>query len=556
MRRWKHWRRWLFRIHGWVGLTVGLLLFIICLSGTFAVFSNEIDWLAQPSHHVEGRDQPYDWEAMYSNVREAHPDLDILIMQAPRSEGFPGVVAGYPPGSMYTILHMDPYTGEILDQKTNWTVQRFFRGFHRKFFGANLGSPISGLLWATGLGLFLLVSVVTGLLSYKKWWQYFFRLRFDRGWRVFVGDFHKVLGLWCLVISIVIGLTGAWYLLEELEWENSPEFNVPAVTVPDESAPMVDFNEAVKKARAEFKSFEPKRFYPPRNGNPIRIGGHVSGQAWNFFLRPRANRVYVDPVSGEVVKTIRANDHGFWYWIKHAADPLHFGYWGGFITKVIWFVAGLGISLGILTGTIIWYRRRMRQSKSSNQVIVWLYRFGVIFAVLLMIDTAIQGYEQARSRMNLSYNPPVKLSETSMKETEGYLYGIDENDNQKIDHLVYQSRDLYTVLSSIAVPLTLKSDQTTFHTKLELSGYSRLSGRLEPEVPVESMSGSTLIDGDNNRITTISFDNVDQVIENLEHGIHPGHIPVPYYVWGVIGFFVLCVLTAFWFWGRWILLSP
>ena len=41
-------KKLLFMIHGWLGLSLGLPLFVICLSGSFAVVSHEIDWLARP----------------------------------------------------------------------------------------------------------------------------------------------------------------------------------------------------------------------------------------------------------------------------------------------------------------------------------------------------------------------------------------------------------------------------------------------------------------------------------------------------------------------------
>lgn len=59
-----NWRKILFRLHGWLGLNIGLLLFVVCFSGSFATLSHEMDWLLNPAVRAETRDAPYDWTAM------------------------------------------------------------------------------------------------------------------------------------------------------------------------------------------------------------------------------------------------------------------------------------------------------------------------------------------------------------------------------------------------------------------------------------------------------------------------------------------------------------
>jgi uncharacterized iron-regulated membrane protein len=44
-----HIRKALFHLHGWFGVNLGLLLFIVCFSGTVATLSDEIDWFFNPA---------------------------------------------------------------------------------------------------------------------------------------------------------------------------------------------------------------------------------------------------------------------------------------------------------------------------------------------------------------------------------------------------------------------------------------------------------------------------------------------------------------------------
>jgi len=91
-RRKANWRKTVFRLHGWIGLNTGLLLFVICLSGTFATLSHEIDWMIDSRQRV---DPPpgveagaYDWTAMAESIERAFPDSRNLGIYAPGASGF------------------------------------------------------------------------------------------------------------------------------------------------------------------------------------------------------------------------------------------------------------------------------------------------------------------------------------------------------------------------------------------------------------------------------------------------------------------------------------
>jgi uncharacterized iron-regulated membrane protein len=68
------------------------------------------------------------------------------------------------------------------------------------------------------------------------------------------------------------------------------------------------------------------------------------------LVRQRANRVYINPYNYKIEHIQSAAKSSTIMWINDIVDPLHFGYWGGITTKIIWFIFGLMISILILSG--------------------------------------------------------------------------------------------------------------------------------------------------------------------------------------------------------------
>lgn len=369
-RRTFNWRKTLFRLHGWIGLNTGLLLFVICLSGTFATLSHEIDWLLDARHRVEqppvGGNAEYDWTAMVETVDHAYPDARNLGVYAPGASGF----AAYGPGSSAVVyaalpsgetrkIYLNPYTGELRGDTSSFNTQRFFRTFHRRFFDGS-----RGIFLVTLWGFFLLIAVVSGFAFYRGWMKQLLTLRLSSGPRLRWSDLHKTIGIWGLIFGLIIALTGIFYFVEVLfqgagDYEKllpPPLDQVDAESLAD-FGPQPQLFPAGAYIAAAQRAYPDLRVYGLRMTHDPETAVYVDGQAGNVLTRNRANKVHLHPFTSEVIDIQKTEDLGAASFITDAADPLHFGYFGGVWTKVLWFVLGLLLSFSVLSGTYLWVVR-------------------------------------------------------------------------------------------------------------------------------------------------------------------------------------------------------
>ena len=95
--------------------------------------------------------------------------------------------------------------------------------------------------------------------------------------------------------------------------------------------------------------------------------------------------MYLDPVTYTPIKIQNAEEINTITWLNDIADPLHFGYFGGLITKIIWFILGLGISSLVLTGIWITLKRKALKRKKDKKKVMgaWRYINWGIYGVIL-----------------------------------------------------------------------------------------------------------------------------------------------------------------------------
>ncbi len=353
-------RLW-FDVHSWVGLKLSILMSFILITGTLAVFSNELDWAFNSEMRVasQAKGTPIAWGAMYDSAVEAFPDGRLTaIMLGPDPWFAAQGVAQGPDGQLHR-LWFNPYTGAY-QGATGWlSIQRFLRSTHRHLMMPNaIGIPI-----VCAFSFLLIASMVTGLVVYKKFWRGFFRKpRFDQPVRTWTGDLHRLGALWSAWFLVLIALSGIWYLAEKSLGGAAPRVEEPPTTIEREGVlpagfTGADLQKAANMAMEAYPSLDLKVVLLPRRPTANLTFG---GQADAILVRPTANTVWVDPATLNVTGIQRGETLTAHQRLSELADPLHFGTWGGIVTKIIWFLFGVLLSGLSVTGIIIYGKRIAR----------------------------------------------------------------------------------------------------------------------------------------------------------------------------------------------------
>jgi uncharacterized iron-regulated membrane protein len=348
-------------VHQWAGLKLSLFMSFILLTGTLAVLSHEMDWLMRPAMRVNPAtvEGPPDWATIARNAAATHPDYRVQSIEMPVASAFAAQLMVEKPDGTSAYLYAHPTTGEIQGEGHWIGAARVLRNMHR-----HLNLPVwIGVPLVSSLAFLLLVSLVTSLVVYKKWWRGFRKPIRTRDARTAWGDFHRLAGVWSLWFVGLMIITGIWYFAEET-FARAP--NLPAPPRAEGKAPVpVDLPQRLERALAAARQADPDlqvrgiRFPDARDPH-----FKIEGQKSAILVRQRANAVYTD-LEGQPVLVADARDLSVHQRISEAADPLHFGNFGSYWTKIPWFLFGLLLTALSVSGVAL-YAMRLAHTKQAR----------------------------------------------------------------------------------------------------------------------------------------------------------------------------------------------
>jgi vanillate O-demethylase ferredoxin subunit len=359
-------------LHTWSGLTIGLVVVFLALTGAGLVLKDALDDIVYRDLHVVPKcESPLALDRLAASARAAHPAARLHSVEVTSKDTASVAV-------MFTdkdYVYVDPCSARVLG------VQNQYGGFfgimdrlHRfRFFSdLKLGRTVAG--WANTVFLVLLIAGGIAL-----WWprnrqalktSLKFNPRLPGTARTL--NLHKVVGIYTALVLLVITLTGLPLGFEPVKEAiySATGYEPPVKPLSKaaaEGARRVPIEDFWQKTRALVPNLEWVSLRYPTNAGAsyeaeILEKGRPHGVAKGYH--------YMDAFSGETLKLDHySDDQHIGRKIYLYCIALHAGMIGGLSYQLILFVAALGVGVQAYSGFSPYLRRKFRKSVSGSMAL-------------------------------------------------------------------------------------------------------------------------------------------------------------------------------------------
>lgn len=372
------------KIHLWLGLASGLIVFVVALSGCLLVFEEEISGLFGYGVFKKAAKQAVPFappSKVFSVADSVLQDKRIARTYYTMYTGKPtvNVLWALDSSRQYHAVLQDPYSGRLVG---NYEYRKSFFAIvthiHTSLALGTVGTAI--ISYAT---LIFVVLMITGLILWKPASKKGYKQRFTIKWKSSAKrvtyDLHNVLGFYMTWVAIFIAVTG---LVWSFEWMNN---SVQWVA------------NGGKKVVASDKKLVSDTLHLPGgvwHGVDYKVVDHVFQNHLNDQGSIHAIRIYKPAMAADVIRVqvetikgvsyARADEYAYDQYsgkllgvqlfgelsngekLRRMNYYIHVGSIGGLTGKLLAFFGSLIAASLPVTGFLVWKGRRKKSTPKKN----------------------------------------------------------------------------------------------------------------------------------------------------------------------------------------------
>lgn len=366
------------KIHLWLGLVSGPVVFVVAVTGCLYAFQMEIQDWTQPFRFVEQQSAPFlPPSVLKAAAAEKQSDQHIHAVQYLGPDRAAQVIFYNPDPEYHYLVYVNPYTAEVLKVKD--MARDFFAivldGHFYLWLPPQIGQPLVSI--ATLVFIAMLMSGI-GL-----WWprkpkhvRQRFTIRWNAKWKRVNYDLHNVLGFYAWAVAILLACTGlvwgfqwwanGWY--RTAGGDKSLVYSEPdsdTTQVYSHDAPAVDKVFAIMQQ--QYPNARTIEVHIPETGlSPIGANANPDhGTYWRldyrYFDRYTLEELPVAHIYGRYQDATVADK------LVRMNYDIHTGAILGLPGKFLVFFASLLCASLPVTGFVIWWGRRNKKKHPESR---------------------------------------------------------------------------------------------------------------------------------------------------------------------------------------------
>ena len=382
-------KKWSAKLHLWFGLSVGIIVFIVALTGTIYIFKDEIqNQLRKDAIYVKKdtiTQQPLSLEVLREKVAlEVNEKYPISSVEIPLDKSKSYEFLYYEKDKkawnyfdevkVNKLVYVNQYTGEILGTyNEKYDLFPILKAIHWSLLlNSDWGKYVIGI----PVVLFIIM-LITGIIL---WWPQNKKMRkgrlsFDwknvKTWKRKNYDLHSILGFYASFIALILSTSGIYFaypwiknafnftLSGSIELPKEKEIKSPDSLLAKNNSV---FDLAVQETRKLYSNSSSFRI--PLNGKNKKgkdlknIPVSVYGEDGRFAIR---NQVVFDKYSGKLLANKPHQNLNNAEKYANANYDIHTGSYFGLFGKIIWFITGLICASLPITGFLVWLGKQKKK---------------------------------------------------------------------------------------------------------------------------------------------------------------------------------------------------
>ena len=374
-------KKFIFQLHKYLGLTTGLVVFIVSITGCCWAFKDEIESLYDDYKKVTPQDQSILTPTKAKELaKEIFPNNTVHGTLFKKEDDAIEVIFYDAEPEFYQSVFLNPYSGEVIqvDNHLSGFFAFILKGHMRLWLPKTIGEQVVGV----SILIFILI-IISGFIIWlpKKRKNLKQRLKFDWNkttrWKRKNFDLHTVVGFYICSLALILAFTGSMMTYNWLKYvvykstggEKEAHFIIPEnqseIGERNSKIPMDYLITKLSKENPNAESFE--LHYPKTADESIYVEvsnskGIYYDSDFRFFDQNTLEEIETPSIYGKYENAKVADK------IQRMNYDIHIGAIGGIAGKIIAFLVSLLTASLPVTGVLLWYGRNYKKKKVLENI--------------------------------------------------------------------------------------------------------------------------------------------------------------------------------------------